>query len=1003
MPLAAVAQMQTLQTYVSPAIVSNPPPNVNATNFVNGGVWNIDTSYLGALEGGGIVGYSPLPYQTANTLNYTNTGTMNGSLGWEFDHGPVASGVRNWSASFFNDNNGTISALDGYLYFLNSAASGILPETSYLLISATNIVNKGLLSAGPNGEIIINGSSVNMTRGGLEITALVGTGSSDIINSNEFIPDTAIYDEFWLGGTNMTSFVGANLWNGTTVGTFSFFNAFAPCLEKVSGTFPSFIPQAVDSYTNVFNNFTITTTNSSGIQNTNLIPAYSNEVRQAIFVYEADPGVTPSVRFGPQISPTNYFLPMAAQFLGYLTNVVTGQLQANTVYVADDLAAVGTNGYLLKNLEISPSAPCTDPTYRPDSVVVSRDDSTGDYTDGSSGYGLPPSDFFYEPLTFSNYVAAGRADVYSALVDNLAAEPPAGFAETNAPGKIEIFANNLNLSKARMSAASVIQVFASNLVSSAGASMDCQNLNYELGSTNGTLNFTNLANPICERLHGPIYEWSGLWTNYQTLTYTNFATNSVTGGFTRSDLTNVVEVDLAMTVVFSYLSNTIPVIVQNLTLHSTNMIVSDTVSVTNQLLFDGQSLTIQSGGGLTLATGLPNWTRALAPKLLYFTNNGYLVVPNDAHFGDDGPTNYATFVNNGTITAGSETINSTIFQGGGAETVSGSFNATTSAGQVQNGSISGQSVHFTAGTLKLLNASITSGDLLSFIVTNALYDAGGSSSNTLICNNGFDLAAKPPVGDLIGTKLESIAPEFAGVDHYWPGVDLGAVSAGYTNNEAVGQLVLNEGTDSEFLFHATGASNAIYVDLLDLSKCPDFLDPDVLTIDPNFVIYYAAAKLPSTFTVPANTNGIPQEAEEFLNGQLGGHLRWVSSFAGPNSSVAVLINGQTAYVNKALRYSKIIDSNDNGIPNYYDPNPFNPTLVLSGSMVQTNPPPANTFAISWTAAANAVYQVQYSTNISPANWLPLRNYTNNASTSVVVSVWDTNAVPGQRYYRVSHQ
>jgi hypothetical protein len=140
-----------------------------------------------------------------------------------------------------------------------------------------------------------------------------------------------------------------------------------------------------------------------------------------------------------------------------------------------------------------------------------------------------------------------------------------------------------------------------------------------------------------------------------------------------------------------------------------------------------------------------------------------------------------------------------------------------------------------------------------------------------------------------------------------------------------------------------------------------------------------------------------------LNGQLGGHLRWVSSFAGPNSSVAVLINGQTALVNKALRYSKIIDSNGNGIPNYYDLNPFDPPpVVLSASVAPGNPPPTGPFAISWTAAPSTAYLVQYSTNLSPAVWLPLLSYTNVASSNLVVTVHDTNAVSGQRFYRVSH-
>jgi hypothetical protein len=118
--------------------------------------------------------------------------------------------------------------------------------------------------------------------------------------------------------------------------------------------------------------------------------------------------------------------------------------------------------------------------------------------------------------------------------------------------------------------------------------------------------------------------------------------------------------------------------------------------------------------------------------------------------------------------------------------------------------------------------------------------------------------------------------------------------------------------------------------------------------------------------------------------------------------VDVLINGHTAQVNKALRLSKIIDSNGNGIANYYDLNPFDaPPVIVSGAVVTNNPPPATSFAISWTAVAGAVYQVQYSTNLSPTVWTPLQNYTNFSSSSVNVTVYDTNSVAGRRFYRVS--
>jgi hypothetical protein len=995
LPLAVSA---TQGTYNSPATVSGSPPNVDATNFVNSGVWNIVTV--------------PYPYKTFNTLNYTNTGTMNGTVGWEFDDGPIT-GVRGWSANFFNDNIGVISAVDGaFLYLPHQQVT-----VSYLLVSATNVVNKGTLMAGPNGEIILNGSGLDLSRSGLEITPVVGTGGGNN-NPTNFTGDAAVYDEMWVGGTNKVTIIGSP-WSGTEVVQMTFNNAGIPC-GNANVTIGPIFPQASDSYVANVNPSILITTNSSGQPNPP-ITVYSNIVKQAVFASVNDASITPSVLFGPQLSPTNFFLPMVARFLATSTNLVTDLPQSSTIFVADDLAAVGTNGFLQMNLFLNPASLCTSPTFRPDSVVVSRTDVTGDYAAGTTQLGTPPSDFFYFPgietniffpapplaaYSYSNAVANGRADAYSALVENLAASPPPGFGSTNAPGRIEIFARNLNLFKTRMSSSSQIQVVASNLVSSAGAVVDCQSLNYNLGSTNGTLNFVDLSVPTVQRLHGTVSEWSALWTNFFVQVYQNFVTNSTgtNGGFIEADITNVTEVDLAITVVDGGgLATTIPVTIQNLALHSTNMIISDAITVSNYMLFDGSSLTISNGGGIVMATGLPDWTTANAPKLRYFTNDGDLTIPVDAHFGDDGPTNYAAFVNNGTITAGTETINSTYYQVGGSQSVTAGYFVTASTGKVENGSItSGQDVQFAASSLKLNNATITAGNQLYFNVTGSLFDAGGASGNQLTCNNGFDLAVKPAAGDLLGTALETITPVFAGVDHYWSGNNVGASSAGYANNVAVGKLILKEGNDSQFLFHATGASNAIYVDLLDLSQCPDFLDPDVLTIDPNFVIYYAAAKLPPAFTVPPNTNGIPQEPEEFLNGRLGGHLVWVSSFAGPNSSVDVLINGQTISVNKALRYSKIIDSNSNGIPNYYDPNPFNPTFVLSGSMVQSNLPPVKKFAVSWMAAPNTVYQVQSSSSFISPSWIPLLNYTNSASTSVVVTVWDTNALAGQRFYRVSH-
>jgi hypothetical protein len=59
-------------------------------------------------------------------------------------------------------------------------------------------------------------------------------------------------------------------------------------------------------------------------------------------------------------------------------------------------------------------------------------------------------------------------------------------------------------------------------------------------------------------------------------------------------------------------------------------------------------------------------------------------------------------------------------------------------------------------------------------------------------------------------------------------------------------------------------------------------------------------------------------------------------------------------------------------------------------------------AISWTAAPNTVYQVEFTTNMPFSNWQPLLKYTNSAPASVSVTISDTNApaLGAKRFYRV---
>jgi len=185
------------------------------------------------------------------------------------------------------------------------------------------------------------------------------------------------------------------------------------------------------------------------------------------------------------------------------------------------------------------------------------------------------------------------------------------------------------------------------------------------------------------------------------------------------------------------------------------------------------------------------------------------------------------------------------------------------------------------------------------------------------------------------------------------------------------------------------------VDLLDLSQVADF--ENQIQINPNLVIYYAAAKLAPGFSVPP-ANGVAQLPEEYLNGKLGGHLQWVPDFAGPNSSVAVVSNGVSILVNRALRNSLQIDSDGDGIPNGRDFFPFNSALVASLGITNQ---PALTAVLSWNAAAGKVYQIQSATNYASLNWQTVTYYTNNAAVNGPTSV--KIPVPAgslQQFYRV---
>jgi hypothetical protein len=880
--------------YLGPGYVGNTPPgyppNIDATNFVNSGMMEI-------------LAYPP-PFMTSQTLNFTNTGEMLGEVGWEFDYGPLPGGGRGMAGNFYN---GTYNPNTTPVQGLIESVSGALPnplssiftyDQGYLWVSATNIVNKGMLAADAACEIKLAGTNVNLSRSYVEIAAITGVGS--VNGKTNFSPDTAIYDKYW-AQTNRDGLDSGAIWDGTTatLPPHAPFAVTEPC--GLAGTaMLSFSPTLADSTTYAAGLLSLTVTNMDG-STTDVLVA-TNVIYQAAFVNITDPNITGTIGFTPSAIPTNYFQTVSVE----LQSTTAG----NTLFLIDTLASDPGRG-LLPNLVIDPAAACSGATYRPTNYIVERVDTGGI---GVPGAGLPANNFFYQ-TTWSNRSVTAAYAAYSCFVDSQASEPPSqsgnpanNFSSvTNLSGRIHIYAGSLNLKNTQIRGEGEVVVQAGQLVSSQNASVDCENLSYNLGSTNGNLNVVNLALPSVVRFNGTVSECSAVWSNVTTVVTPNYIVGYDTNtppNLTNAPafLTNSVQINVyALLVDASQLSSTAPVTVYDLLLHSTNSVVTDSMSVIDIFLLDGQSFTLD--GSLVFpgtaptnpvsltpfsANPIQNWVYTMAPTLRYFTNNGSLSIPNDAHFGDDGPTNYLEFINNGIITAGSQTIDSANLQvnGGVSESLVGDFSVTAGTAVFSSAQISaGGNININAGTVLIDPSSFSANSAINFNVTTNLSDGGIGAGNTFQCQNGFNLLVKPQTGDLWGSTFTTMTYGDEEADHLWAGVDRGQnppgyYGSGYTNNVAINTLVLSPQFFSPpyyplFYFAGTGVSNGLYVGTLDLTQLGSHIS-DMLELNPNLTIYYAHALV--GFTPPGGAT-----PENYLNRQefppgSGGHLAYAKDF-----------------------------------------------------------------------------------------------------------------------------
>jgi hypothetical protein len=1020
-------------TYATDTIWTNTgiitlPPRIDAINVDNSGLISI---------------FTDLPFETSNTQNFTNSGTIQAEPGWFFNNAPTTIGERGLMASFVNQSGGVIEALDApqTLFIIGLPGGATFP--SYLWVSATNIINRGTLSVGAGGWLKLAGTNVNLARGGVEVTAIIPVGS-DNVGSNYF-PEAGISDIYW-GATNIALPPGVptrGIWDGTYATTpghditvaggfggqqrfaFQMFAAFADSYGTTNGFIAVTVTNLV-GLTNLPSPPTVTNLQETNILiETILVP--TNVTKQAVFVGSSDPSVLgANIYWHNSSSPTNVFKTAEVEMIFISPNNVSGGTEANYIYVYDSLASEVGRG-VLANV----SSPQNLTTYRPTNYIVSRL-QLGKFGFGFTGDGYPDRNYLWAP-SYSNNVVAADYSAYGAFVANIPALPPLNpyGTYTNLSGRVQIYADSLDMTRTRLRGQGEVTVNARHLVGSSNAIVDCPNLAFNLASTNNNLVFANLANTSVQRLEGDLYLYSLVWQNQETLysenwnITTNFDTNGVVTSLdaTYSPATNSVELNLAASLINGEnLATSLPVYVWDLRLLNPNVTVSDNMNVVHTFFTDASALTINGGItftdgswrttlGYTTFPGLQDFISTNIPNLLNFTNNGTFSIPSSCHFGNDRPTPLESFVNAGSIDSYSINVSSTYFRNSGSLSGGGAMRIIAGQADLTGGSSSTRNTFITSDSLRMNGYRLTANGPLTFQVASLFTDAGtAGSTNFISLFNGVLVVNKPAAGDLLVTGMRSSLRAFSQTDHIWPGEDLGVSAAGFTNNLALGKLSFTGAVTQDPLawFAGTGGKNALYVDQLDLTALGTFY-ADVLSIDPDFTLYYSSAKL--SFNPPNAANGVPQTPEEYLDGQFNGRLRWVSSYTGIYSSVAVVLNGQTVLMNAALRNSRLIDSDGDGVPNYYDTTPLGGTTETpSGGSVVLNPSflnpgaGAKTFGISWDAAANTAYQVEVATDLAKGDWQVLTTFTNTATIGKKATFTDPAAAQtGQRFYRIRLQ
>jgi hypothetical protein len=893
--LAGSVLGQTAQSWVNNSSIICPPeipPVIDAFNFVNNRSAIISLTFTNA-------DYLPL-FDTTSTLNFTNHGYMSANTGFRFDTEPAAVGQRTWARSFFND--GTIDS---------GTATNPAPFTAIFFsgngartfLAATNIINPGTLNMGFESLLNVVGAGIDFRRTLITSeTSGFSTGGGGFFFFNQ-----GFFDGYWGADTNVMN-------PGFQFGFPPPQSPFSLVLDRnyntrfqVLGGTPDFVSYLSD------------VTDASG----------SNRLVRAVFLRNTNAQYTVNVYFPP--GPPFPGDDIEVEWISRTTNIV-GQVQTNYIYLFDSFGA-NTNFGLAFNGTAGP---------RPTFIPVNYTFIVG----GPFTLGTPETPATITPATFDLQSFTNQYSAYEALFfpATRVVSDVVGQNITNLPGRIEINATEyLDMTLGRIEALNYLKINATNSYGgNNGGLFSAPFMDVFLRSTNGVLAITNLIAPTVPRPEGTIELWSGRWTNEVA---------GVTNAY------HVLFVD-------SQLSPTFPPRIQDTVLISTNidgsgpgsLIINDVLTILRNSLFDAASITIASNstgaGSLTGGLNFLNDTiwPTIAPRLEHLTNNGFITGVNAIYFGGKRASPYYTsnfdepyidFINTGSVTNfGSEIwalnfVNSGYFV---AQTGPIELHGNRKAILTKGGFITrGGDITIESSILQVSNHVLLAGGAITLAVNNYLDDGSLSTGSADLVTNrnfwttgfGFNLLQKPDHGSLLATTISNRALPFQRVINRWAADDRGPNPQGFIDNSAIGDVILNGGTNSVFEFAPVTGNNAIYIDRLELNGSTGASDAlgrfGGVRADPGMKVYYGEAV----------ANGV--EISEKLT-QTPGFV-WVTNFnCGVFSSTNLIyLDGSTNRVNRGLAAACDIDSNGNGIMNCSDPAPI--PAGLTGCQITTTPIP----------------------------------------------------------------